>query len=204
MRTPRKRWSALVLLVLVMSTSSEAAQATTGSIEGVVTDNQGLVVPGATVMVRNVETNVSRSLATGVDGSYRFLNMPVGNYELTVELTGFSRHVRAGITLAVNQVAVVDVQVRPAALTEVVEVTADAPLLNTANAEVGVRFDTQRGRAPGDGKSEHLHAGAFGAGRERTGERADQLRLRDRRGELLVERRAAAIEQRHDRRPGQQ
>ena len=81
---------------------------------------------------------------TGADGGYRFLNMPVGNYELTVELAGFARYVRAGITLAVNQVAVVEVQVRPAAVTEVVEVTADAPLLNTTNAEVGVRFDTQR------------------------------------------------------------
>ena len=108
------------------------------------TDNQGLVVPGATVTVRNVDTNVSRSTVTSGDGGYRFLNMPVGNYELTVELAGFARYVRAGITLAVNQVAVVEVQVRPAAVTEVVEVTADAPLLNTSNAEVGVRFDTQR------------------------------------------------------------
>ena len=141
MRAPFQRLLALLGLVLLVSTSV-AAQATTGSIEGVVTDNQELPVPGATVTVRNVETNVSRSQVTGPTGSYRFLNMPVGNYELTVELTGFARHVRAGITLAVNQVAVVDVQVKPAALTELIEVRSDAPLLNTVNAEVGVRFDT--------------------------------------------------------------
>ena len=144
MRTPIGRLLALLLLVVLASTGSAAAQATTGSIEGIVTDNQGLVVPGASVTVRNVDTNVSRSVVSAADGGYRFLNMPVGNYELTVELTGFARHVRAGVTLAVNQVAVVEVQVRPAAVTEVVEVTADAPLLNTTNAEVGVRFDTQR------------------------------------------------------------
>jgi hypothetical protein len=144
MRTPITRWLALLLLVVLASTSLAAAQGTTGSIEGIVTDNQGLVVPGATVTVRNVDTNVSRSTVTGGDGGYRFLNMPVGNYVLTVELAGFARYVRAGITLAVNQVAVVEVQVRPAAVTEVIEVTADAPLLNTTNAEVGVRFDTQR------------------------------------------------------------
>ncbi|HEY1307009.1 MAG TPA: carboxypeptidase-like regulatory domain-containing protein [Vicinamibacterales bacterium] len=143
MRAPFQRVLALLGLVLLVSTSV-AAQATTGSIEGVVTDNQELPVPGATVAVRNVETNVSRSQVTGSTGSYRFLNMPVGNYELTVELTGFARYLRAGITLAVNQVAVVDVQVKPAALTELVEVRSDAPLLNTVNAEVGVRFDTQR------------------------------------------------------------
>ena len=144
MRAPIQRVLALFVLVLLGSTSVVAAQATTGSIEGIVTDNQGLTVPAASVTVRNVETNVSRSQVTGADGSYRFLNMPVGNYELTVELTGFARYVRAGITLAVNQVAVVEVQIKPAALTEVVEVRSDAPLLNTANAEVGVRFDTKR------------------------------------------------------------
>ena len=99
MRTPITRWLALLLLVVLASTSLAAAQATTGSIEGIVTDNQGLVVPGATVTVRNIDTNVSRSTVTGGDGGYRFLNMPVGNYELTVELAGFSRYVRAGLTL---------------------------------------------------------------------------------------------------------
>jgi hypothetical protein len=144
MRTSIGHMSALVLFVLVVSASSVAAQATTGSIEGVIKDNQGLVVPGAAVTVRHVETSVSRSSVSGADGVYRFLNMPVGNYELTVELSGFGKYVRSGITLAVNQVAVVEVEVRPAALTEVVEVRSDAPLLNTVNAEVGVRFDSHR------------------------------------------------------------
>ena len=144
MRPPMARMVALLVVVLLVSTRFVAAQATTGSIEGVVKDNQGLPVPGATVTARNVETNVSRSQVTSADGSYRFLNMAIGNYEMAVELTGFARYVRAGITLAVNQVAVVDVQISPAALTELVEVRSDAPLLNTVNAEVGVRFDTKR------------------------------------------------------------
>src|SRR5688572_5403498 len=144
MRTPIERLLVLLVLVLLAGTSSARAQATTGTIEGVVKDNQGLAVPGATLTVRHVETNVSRSQVSSGDGSYRFLNMPVGNYEITVELTGFARHVRAGVTLAVNQVAVVEVELRPAALTELVTVTSDAPLLNTTTAEVGVRFDTQR------------------------------------------------------------
>jgi hypothetical protein len=144
MRTPIERLLALLVLAILVSASPVGAQATTGSIEGVVKDNQGLPVPGAAVTARNVDTNTSRSQVSSTDGTYRFLNMPVGNYEMTVELAGFARYVRAGITLAVNQVAVVDVQIRPAALTEVVEVRADAPLLNTANAEVGVRFDAHR------------------------------------------------------------
>ena len=144
MRAPIDRLLLLIVLVLLAGTSSVRAQATTGTIEGVVKDNQGLAIPGATLTLRNVDTNVSRSQVSTGDGSYRFLNTPVGNYEITVELTGFARYVRDGVTLAVNQVAVVEVELRPAALTELVTVTSDAPLLNTSTAEVGVRFDTQR------------------------------------------------------------
>jgi Carboxypeptidase regulatory-like domain len=144
MRTPIERLLLLIVVGLLAGTSTVRAQATTGTIEGVVKDNQGLAVPGATLTLRNVDTNVSRSQVSSGDGSYRFLNMPVGNYEITVELAGFARYVRDGVTLAVNQVAVVEVELRPAALTELVTVTSDAPLLNTSTAEVGVRFDTQR------------------------------------------------------------
>jgi len=132
------------LLAVVLAATPVAAQSTTGTIQGVVTDNQGGVVPGATVTARNVETNVSRTIATDADGVYRFLNTPLGTYELTVELSGFSRYERSGVTLSVGQTAVVNAEIRPAAVTEVVEVRADAPLINTTNAEVGVRFDSTR------------------------------------------------------------
>jgi hypothetical protein len=134
----------IALLALVLGEGFVSAQATTGSIQGVVTDSQGAAIPGATVTVRNVETDVSRMSVSDTEGFYRFLNLPVGNYEVVVELVGFGRHVRAGLTLALNQTAVVDVQLSPAAVSELVEVRANAPLLNTTNAEVGVRFDTQR------------------------------------------------------------
>ena len=103
------RLGGLGLLALVLCAGSVAAQATTGSIQGVVTDSQGAAIPGATVTVRNIDTDVSRTLVSDAEGNYRFLNLPVGNYELVAELTGFGRHVRAGLTLALNQTAVVDV-----------------------------------------------------------------------------------------------
>ena len=131
-------------VAVVLCAAPVAAQSITGTIQGTVVDNQSLAVPAATVTVRNTDTNVSRVAVTDADGLYRFLNMPVGNYELTVELSGFSRYVRSGLTLALNQTAVVNVEIRPAAVSEVIEVRADAPLINTLNAEVGVRFDTLR------------------------------------------------------------
>ena len=81
------------------------------------------------------------------NGSYRFLNMPVGDYELTVELSGFAKYVRSGITLSVNQDAVIDVRIQPASISEAIEVNADAPLLNTTTPEVGVRFDQSASRS---------------------------------------------------------
>lgn len=143
MRTSFRHLSLLCVL-LAFAAAPAAAQSTTGSIQGTVRDNQNAIVPGATVTVRNVETNATRTVVTDGGGVYRFLNVPVGSYEVTVELSGFSKYVRSGITVAINQDAVVDVQIQPAAITETIEVTADAPLLNTTNAEVGVRFDTTR------------------------------------------------------------
>lgn len=134
----------LCALMTLVTAAAAAAQSTTGSIQGTVRDNQEAVVPGATVTVRNVQTNAVRTATTDGSGVYRFLNVPVGSYELTVELTGFSKYVRTGITVAINQDAIVEVRIQPASITESIEVTADAPLLNTTNSEVGVRFDTTR------------------------------------------------------------
>jgi hypothetical protein len=134
----------LLGVFVLFLTVSTAAQSVNGTIQGTVKDNQGAVVPGVTVTLRNSDTDTSRTAVTDATGFYRFLNVPVGNYEVTAELSGFSRYLRSGITLAVNQVAVVDVEMGVAAVSETIQVRADAPLLNTTNAEVGVRFDTTR------------------------------------------------------------
>ncbi len=121
-----------------------AAQSTTGTIQGTVSDEQEAVVPGATVTIRNVATNAVRTAVSEKNGFYRFLNVPVGEYELTIERGGFSKYVRSGITVSLNQDAVVDVHLQRAGLTESIEVRADAPLINRTTPEVGVRFDTTR------------------------------------------------------------
>ena len=143
MITAIRRLSWLWVLLMVVA-SAAAAQSTTGSIQGTVKDNQDAVVPGATATIRHVQTNTTRAAVTDGTGVYRFLNVPIGDYELTVELSGFSKYVRSGITVSLNQDAVVDVQIQPASVSETIEVNADAPLLNTTTSEVGVRFDTTR------------------------------------------------------------
>ncbi len=134
----------VVCLALIGLATPLLAQSTTGTLQGAVRDEQHAVLPGATVTVRNVDTNTSRSAATDAQGRWRVVNLPVGNYEISVELPGFARLVRSGITLALNQDAVVDVTMKTATIEETITVQADAPLLNTTNSEVGVRFDTKR------------------------------------------------------------
>lgn len=137
--------AALVLAILVLTALPTAAgQTTTGTIRGQVRDPQSAVTPGATVTVRNVDTNAIRTTITDEDGKFLVTNLPVGNYELTVELSGFTKYVRSGLTLAVNQDAVLPVNLQPGGVTETVQVTSDASILNTTTSEVGVRFDTKR------------------------------------------------------------
>ncbi len=135
---------ALFVVLAVAATSDVFGQSTTGTIQGAVRDEQQAVIPGATVTIRNIDTNLVRSVVTGADGDFRFSNLPVGNYELTAELAGFSQYKQSGIRLLLNQDAVAEVTLRPAGVAETVTVQADTPLLNTTNAEVGVRFDSRR------------------------------------------------------------
>ena len=135
--------TALTLCLLFGSSLLVAAQSA-AALSGSVVDERQAVVANATVKARNVDTNLTRTVTSNSEGRYRFSNLPVGNYELTVEATGFAKHVRSGLTLVLNQEAVVDVPMRLSGVTEVVNVTENASLLNTSNTEVGTRFDSKR------------------------------------------------------------
>ena len=134
----------LLLAVLLCSSAVALGQTTAGTISGTVTDEKGAVIPNATVTARNIERNISRNLQTGGDGKYRFENMPVGPYEVSVEATGFSKYVQQGITLVLNQNAVIDVSLKAGGVQEIVTVTENAAIINTSNAEVSTQFDSRR------------------------------------------------------------
>src|SRR5678815_3281615 len=99
---------ARVLLLFSMVLAFTAAQ-TTGSISGEVRDEKQSVVTNATIIVRNVKTNDTRTAQTDNEGRYRFTGMRVGDYEVTVEAKRKKKYVQTGISLLLGQSATVDV-----------------------------------------------------------------------------------------------
>jgi len=135
---------ALLFTWMAGAISQANAQATSGAISGIVTDERQGVIANAAVTARNVGTNESRAATTDSEGRYRIPNLPVGNYEITIQANGFAKLVRSGVELLLNQEAVVSASLKPSAVEEVVTVAENASLLNTSNAEVSTRFDNKR------------------------------------------------------------
>lgn len=133
----------LLTALLVLSVGI-IAQSTSASMSGIVLDEQGAVVTGATVVVRNVDTGFNRTATSDGEGRFRFSNIPIGNYQVTVEAASFAKLVQSGITLVVNQDAVLNLTLKAGAVTEVVNVSENASVLNTTTAEVSTRFDEKR------------------------------------------------------------
>jgi hypothetical protein len=134
----------LMMMALHACLCTSVLAQTSGSISGEVKDEKDAVITGAAVTARNTLTNETRTAQTNADGRYQFAALPVGAYEITVESAGFAKYMQSGITLALNQQAVVDVTMKPGAVQEVVNIVENASMLNTSTAEVGTRFDEKR------------------------------------------------------------
>lgn len=107
-----------------------------GSIAGTVADGTGARIVGARVTVGNESTGERRAIVSGADGEFRFPNLIPGVYKIDVEQVGFKRYVRDGITVAVEAVVRIDVAMQVGDVTQEIEVSAAAPLLQTENASL--------------------------------------------------------------------
>src|SRR5205814_104497 len=101
-------------------------QATDGNVVGTVSDPSGRAVPGATLRMTNVQTDIAYSAKTGVDGLYRFQNLPGGNYQLSATAQGFTAASIREIVVHLNQTSTANVTLQLGALSTRVDVT-DAP-----------------------------------------------------------------------------
>src|SRR5467141_1132137 len=117
-----------------------SGQSQEGRILGTVTDQSGGLVKGARVTITNVDTGVARTLETNDAGDYVAPSLPPGPYKLVVEATGFKRVERSGIRLEVAKDIRLDITMQPGSVSEVVEVTEQAPLVETTNDTLGGTF----------------------------------------------------------------
>jgi Carboxypeptidase regulatory-like domain/TonB dependent receptor len=120
------------------------AQQETATIAGTVRDASGAIVPGATVTVTNIQTNIAVKTQTGDDGGYVIPSLRPGDYSVSAESTGFQKTLRTGVTLQVAQVARVDIALQAGQLTESVEVVGATPLLDTLTSSRGSVVDQKK------------------------------------------------------------
>ena len=127
----------LVIVCAWCSAAPAAAQSTTGSISGTVSDQSKAVLPGVAINVVNTDTGATRSLVTDADGRFRVLNLPPGPYRLTAELSGFTKVVREGLTVTIGNDILQDLQLGVGAVAENVTVTGEVTSLDTSSAVIG-------------------------------------------------------------------
>ena len=132
---PRQIVAFVAVLLLLAGSSWVAAQGvTTGVIEGRVMDESGGVLPGATLTLRSPARNTASTQITGANGEFKFLAVQVGSYELKAELAGFGTVNIASVTVDPGSNQRFAMQMKVGTLQEAINVTADAPLINTKDA----------------------------------------------------------------------
>src|SRR5262245_27113311 len=131
--TSMKRLFFLAALLAFGLPTMAAAQVDRATLTGVVTDNSGAVLPGASVTLTNLSTNVGSDQTTTGTGSFLFVNLIPGRYEIAVSLTGF-RKTSQIVPLEVGQRARVDLSLEVGALNEVVTVQESSSLINANDA----------------------------------------------------------------------
>lgn len=139
----RNLW-ALLLVLLTLGPEGAEAQGTTATLAGIVTDESGGAVPGATVTVRSLDTDAIRVLGTDADGRYRAAALEPGNYEVTVELQGFQAVRRGGIAVSIGQTLTLDLQLAVGRLEDVVNVTGEAPLIDTTRSSISALVSAEQ------------------------------------------------------------
>lgn len=139
---------------LIAMSALVLAQSGTTSLRGTVTDPTTATVSGASVTLANPERGFSRSVTTNSAGDYEFLQLQPGTYHLTVAMSGFRKMEQKQIQLLVDTPTIVNLKLEVGATSEIVDVTGEAPVINTTDASVGNAFsETQVKSLPMEGRN---------------------------------------------------
>jgi hypothetical protein len=125
--------SLAVLAIIALSASAALAQITAATISGTIKDDTGGILPGADIVVRNLDTGISRSAVANADGAFTLAGLPPGKYEIRVALPGFTTSVQT-VELTVAQQAGLTITLKVGAAQESVTVTAGAVIVDTQSS----------------------------------------------------------------------
>src|SRR5215472_10979706 len=134
---------AYVVLFACLSAASAWAQAVS-QIQGIVSDATGAAIPGAEVKATQTDTSFTRAVTSGADGVYVLQSLPIGPYRIEVSKQGFATYVQTGITLQVATNPTVDITLKVGAVSDQVQVEANAALVDTQGTSVGSVIENRR------------------------------------------------------------
>jgi hypothetical protein len=127
----------LILVLLFAGVPHASAQAVTGTLLGTITDSESLPVPGASVTITEVNTNIRSEATTNPDGNFVFSSIRSGVYRVEAELSGFRKAVREGVEVRVNTTIRVDLGLTVGTVAETVTVVGEPPMLQTDRTDTG-------------------------------------------------------------------
>jgi hypothetical protein len=133
----------LLFFGLLVISNLAFAQQGTADLRGRVTDQQGAVLPGVSIVVRHQESGLFRETVTSPDGTFLMSGMTPGMYEVTAELASFKKYTQRDVRLEVGRATPVELKLEVGGLTEAVTVSAEAPLVDTTSQEIGGRISQQ-------------------------------------------------------------
>jgi hypothetical protein len=137
--------SSVVSLVLILLFSSYAVLAdVTGSISGVVRDRSQGAIAGVRITVTNTQTNFKQEATSGADGSYRFLALPAGTYQLKATSAGFQEFNATDVVVKVNDQLQIDITLQVGSVTEKVSIAANAVQVQTESTQLGDVIDSKK------------------------------------------------------------
>jgi hypothetical protein len=139
-----KIYFAMLLALSIAIPAWPQGEAVSATLSGTIQDENGATVPGATVTLANPSVSFSRQVTTADSGLYTFTLIPPGNYQLRVEKTGFNTFLQSNIVLAVGQSSTLNAQLQVGNVNQTVEVTSQAPVLNTGSADLGAEVSSKQ------------------------------------------------------------
>ena len=132
------------LLVFAHPPAQAQDSATTGTLTGIVRDAAGAAIPGAAVTMRNLTTNQARTVKSEADGSYRAAALPVGEYEVKAEATGFGSYLNPRVTIALGRSAALEISLTPGEVNAQVTVMDSPPALDATQTAFTTSIDPER------------------------------------------------------------